>query len=64
MLKSPFGLAATAAVLLLGFSPKAREIARKYAVIGAEKLLDFNDQIKSSSAKINEQLKLENKNQS
>jgi hypothetical protein len=33
-------------------------------VIGAEKLLDFNDQIKSSSVKINEQLKLENKNQS
>jgi hypothetical protein len=64
MIKSPLGLAATAAVLLLGFSPKAREIARKYAVVGAEKLLDFNDQIKSSSAKIKEQLKLQNENQS
>jgi hypothetical protein len=47
MFKSSFGLAATAAVLLLGFSPKAREIARKYAVIGAEKLLDINDQLKA-----------------
>jgi hypothetical protein len=62
MFKSPVGLAATAAVLLLGFSPKAREIARKYAVVGTEMFLDITDQIKRSSAKINEQLKLENKN--
>jgi hypothetical protein len=57
MFKSPVGLAAVAAVLLLGFSPKAREIARKYAVVGTEMLLDITDQIKSSSAKIKEQLK-------
>jgi hypothetical protein len=64
MLKSPFGLAAIAAVLVLGLSPKAREAARKYVVIGTEMLLDITDQLKSSSAKIKEQLKLENENQS
>jgi hypothetical protein len=63
MFKSPFGLAAIAAVLVLGLSPKAREMARKYAVAGTEMLLDITDQIKSSSAKINEQLKMENRNQ-
>jgi hypothetical protein len=64
MLKSPIGLAAAAAILLLGLSPKAREIARKYAVVGTEMFLDITDQIKSSSAKIKEQLKLENEKQS
>jgi hypothetical protein len=63
MLKSPFGLAAIAAVLVLSLSPKAREMARKYAVVGTEMLLDITDQIKSSSAKINEKFKLDNEKQ-
>jgi hypothetical protein len=60
MFKSPFGLAILTAAVLLGISPKAREIARKYAVMGTEAILDITDQIKSSSAKITEQLKLDN----
>jgi hypothetical protein len=63
MFKSPIGLAAIAAALLLGFSPKAREMARKYAVIGTEAILDITDQIKSSTSKITEQMKLGNDNQ-
>jgi hypothetical protein len=63
MFKSPLGLAAITAALLLGFSPKAREIARKYAVIGTEAFLDIRDQIKSSSSKITEQFRMDNENQ-
>jgi hypothetical protein len=62
MFKSPLGLAAITAALLLGFSPRAREIARKYAVLGTEAILDITDQIKSSSTKITEQFKMENEN--
>jgi hypothetical protein len=61
MFKS-LGLAVITAGLLLGFSPRAREIARRYAVIGTEAILDITDQIRSSSAKITEQLKMENEN--
>ncbi|QGQ94730.1 hypothetical protein EHS13_07455 [Paenibacillus psychroresistens] len=62
MFKSPLGLAAITAALLLGFSPRAREILRKYAVLGTEAILDITDQVKSSSVKIADQLKLENEN--
>jgi hypothetical protein len=64
MFKSPLGFAAITVALLLGFSPRARELARKYAVIATEAILDATDQIKSSSTKISEQLKLENESQS
>jgi hypothetical protein len=61
MFKS-LGFAAITAGLLLGFSPRAREIARRYAVIATEAILDITDQIRSSSTRIAEQLKMENEN--
>lgn len=47
--KSPFGFILGAAAIVLVVSPEAREEARKAVVKGTTAVLNFVDQVKSSS---------------
>jgi hypothetical protein len=60
IMKSPIGRIITAAVLVVALSPKARELARKYAVAATERILDITDRIKETSANMKLEPKLEN----
>lgn len=47
--KSPFGFVFAAAALVLAASPEAREEARKILVKGSAAVLNFIDQVKTTS---------------
>ncbi|GAA3406931.1 hypothetical protein ACFFNY_25250 [Paenibacillus hodogayensis] len=52
MIKSPVGLALSAAALLLALSPEARKTARKWAVKATEMALDLSEQAKTAASSI------------
>lgn len=58
--KSSLGRILGGAILILALSPKAREIARQFAIKGTEMVLDVRDQISETTAGMKSQLKLEN----
>lgn len=58
--KSPLGRILSGAVLILALSPKAREVARKYAIRGTEMVLELTDQLRETTAGMKNQLKLGN----
>lgn len=58
--KSPLGRIISGVVLILALSPKAREVARKYAIKGTEMVLDLTDQLKETTTGMKNQLKLGN----
>lgn len=46
--------------MILALSPKAREVARKYAIRGTEMVLELTDQLRETTAGMKNQLKLGN----
>jgi hypothetical protein len=58
--KSPLGRILGGAVLILALSPKAREVARIYAIKATEMVLELTDQLRETTAGMKNQLNLGN----
>ena len=58
--KSPLGRILSGAFLILALSPKAREVARKYAIKVTEVVLDITEHLRETTNGVKTQLRLEN----